>query len=106
LRNQVAGTILDNKKLPSPRIGRGVGGEGEKRFRVGEDRIYQLISNSSIPRSPAVLSFLLVIAVLLVSSLFTSIFILTPVNFLAWLHLPSWTGLVVLGLFVAWCLGE
>ncbi|MEB3884728.1 hypothetical protein [Lyngbya sp. CCY1209] len=52
------------------------------------------------------LSFLLVIAVLFVSSLFTSIFILAPVNFLAWLHLPSWTGLVVLGLFVAWCLGE
>ncbi|NEP40395.1 MAG: hypothetical protein F6K35_14615 [Okeania sp. SIO2H7] len=38
--------------------------------------------------------------------LLTGIFVLRPMDFLQWLHLPSWFGLAILILTISWCLGD
>ncbi|MDY6802376.1 MAG: hypothetical protein SXA11_01010 [Cyanobacteriota bacterium] len=38
--------------------------------------------------------------------LLTGVFVLRPMDFLQWLHLPSWFGLAIIFLTISWCLGD
>lgn len=36
----------------------------------------------------------------------TSWLVLQPMDWLGWLHVPHWGSLMVMGLIIAWCLGD
>ncbi|NEN88317.1 MULTISPECIES: hypothetical protein [unclassified Okeania] len=52
------------------------------------------------------MSLFLITVVLLLSWLFTSIFVLEPMDLMQWLHIPRWLCLSIILLIVSWCLGD
>lgn len=52
------------------------------------------------------MSTLITIGILLVSILLVQVFVLEPIQWLSWLHLPRSVGLVLALLLVSWCVGE
>jgi hypothetical protein len=49
---------------------------------------------------------IVMVLLLMAGWLLTEVLALLPMDFLQWLHLPSWLALAIVFLIISWCLGD
>jgi len=52
------------------------------------------------------MALILMVLLFAAGCLFAEVFVLRPMDFLQWLHLPSWFALAIVVLMISWCLGD
>lgn len=52
------------------------------------------------------MGLMMMVLVLTVAWLLAGVLVFRPLDFLQWLHLPSWLGLAIVFLTISWCLGD